>query len=412
MNEHKIELIAIGDEILIGHTLDINSNWIANQLSDNGFRLRWLSTVGDNASDLRHQIRRAWERADTVILTGGLGPTHDDITRPVVTRFFDDQLVIREDLKQMITDRFAERRMTPPPGYNVMAEFPRQAEPILNQHGSAPGIHYAKSGKNLFALPGVPIEMRGMVENYVLPLLNNNRLEVHRHHIFRTTGIGESHLSQLIGDPAEFDRVGLAYLPSIDHGVTIRLSIFGDDDSKVENILKSAAVKVRERIAKYIYTEDSRSLAEIIIDKLRSKNQRLAIAESCTGGMICSRIVSVSGSSDVFERGFITYSNEAKSGLLGIDPTIIEINGAVSSETAAAMAIGARQQASVDYGLSVTGIAGPTGGTEEKPVGLVFIGLCTPVRMITEQHIFSGNRDSNRRRSTQAALTLLWKNLQ
>lgn len=411
MSTQNIELIAVGDEILIGHTLDSNSNWIAGKLSEHGLRLRWQSTVGDNSSDLRHQVRRAWERADVVILSGGLGPTHDDITRPVIAKFFNDKLVTRAELIQGIKDRFAERGLVPSPGYEIMGEFPSQAEPILNKHGSAPGIHYQKAGKNLFSLPGVPVEMQGMIESYVLPLLLKNRVDTYRHQIFRTSGMGESHLSQLIGNPADLGQVSLAYLPSIDHGVTIRLTAAESDETALEKVLHSAADKVRERIGRYIFTEDYRTLEEIILDKLRHKKQRLAVAESCTGGMICDRLVSVPGSSDVLERGYITYSNRAKSELLGIDPTIIETRGAVSSETAAAMAIGARQQADVDYGLSVTGIAGPTGGTEDKPVGLVFIGLCTPVRTIIEQFTFSGDRTNNRRRSAHAALNLLWKNL-
>ena len=411
MAELKIELITIGDEILIGHTVDSNSNWIANKLSEQGFRLRWHSTVGDNASDLRHQIRRAWNRADIVILTGGLGPTHDDITRPVVNQFFDDELVVRPDLKKMISDRFEARGLKAPPGYECMAEFPSRADPVLNDHGSAPGIHYQQDQKDLFALPGVPIEMRGMIEGRVIPHLISRRQGFYLYHIFRTTGIGESHLSRLIGDASIYKPVSIAYLPSIDHGVTIRLSLNGSDEAAANKQIEEASELVREQICEHIYIEDSRSLEEIIIDRLRQQGLKMAIAESCTGGMICDRLVSVPGSSDVFERGFITYSNDAKIELLGVDRSTIESEGAVSEQTASEMAEGARHRAGVDIALSVTGIAGPTGGAPEKPVGLVYIGYSDDKQTIIKRYQFSGNRDSNRRRSSQAALSLLWEQI-
>jgi len=411
MSELQIELISVGDEILLGHTLDTNSNWIANRLSENGFRLRWHSTVGDNASDMRHQLKRAWNRADVVIVTGGLGPTHDDITRPVLTSFFDDELVTRQDLVQRIEERFTHRGLKPPFGYDSMAEFPTRADPILNQHGSAPGIHFHEEGKNLFALPGVPVEMKEMISNFVLPKLERQRKGVYRYHIFRTTGIGESNLNEMIGDPLKLEPVKLAYLPSLDHGVTVRLSLTGNDADSVDAELNKRFDKVRLVICDYIYTEDKRSLPEVLLEMMRKRNLKLTVAESCTGGMICNRLVSITGSSDVFERGFITYWNEAKIDLLGVDPAIIDRYGAVSEETATAMAEGARERACVDLALSVTGVAGPTGGTTEKPVGLVFIGLADSKETIVEHHRFNGNRETNRRRSTQAALTLLWKRL-
>jgi len=409
--ELKIELITVGDEILIGHTLDSNSNWIAGRLSQHGLRLRWHSTVGDDASDLRHQIRRAWNRADIVILTGGLGPTHDDITRAVVARFFNDELVVRSDLAGMIAERFALRGMKPPPGCERLAEFPSRAEPILNAHGSAPGIHYQQDGKELFALPGVPVEMRGMVEDYVIPRITARRGETFRFRVFRTAGVGESNLSDLIGDPRRLEPVTLAFLPSIDHGVTIRISLTGSDEGDVEVELDRAAAIIRERVGEYVYTEDARTLEEVLLEQFRRRGWKLAVAESCTGGMICDRLVSIAGSSDVFERGFITYSNRAKVELLGVPADILEEHGAVSSETAAAMANGARERAGVDVALSVTGIAGPTGGTKDKPVGLVYAGFAGPSGTVAERYRFSGDRNTNRRRSAHAALNLLRRNL-
>ncbi len=323
MTELQIELISVGDEILIGQTLDTNAHWLANQLTESGYRLRWHSTIGDNESDMRHQFRRAWNRADVVIVTGGLGPTHDDITRPVLTNFFEDELVTRLDLAKRIEDRFTARGLTTPYGSERMAEFPSRAEPILNKEGSAPGIHFSEDNRDLFALPGVPVEMREMITNYVIPHLSKRRKGVFQYHIFRTAGIFESKLNELIGDPGLLEPVSLAYLPSIDHGVTLRLSLSGTDTAETNSILQSRVEKVRSMISDYVFTETEDCLAEVILDIMRNRKMKLAVAESCTGGLLSSNFVSVPGSSDVFERGFTTYSNESKTDLLGVNATLI-----------------------------------------------------------------------------------------
>ncbi len=407
----KIELITIGDEILLGHTLDTNSNWIASRLSECGFNLRWISIVGDNVSDMRHQLRRAWNRADVVLVTGGLGPTHDDITRPVIADFFNDELIARADLAEWIRDRFAQRGLKPPPGHELMSEFPSRAVPILNEHGCAPGIHYSLDDRELFAMPGVPSEMYGMLTETVLPILENRREKHYRFTLLKTAGAGESFLSEKIGDPNAFVPVHLAYLPSIDHGVTIRLSLSGSDVHEVDNILKKAEESIRSRISEFIYATGSTILEEVILNLLVEKKMRLTLAESCTGGLVTSRIVSVSGSSDAFERAFVTYSNESKIEVLGVDEEILANHGAVSSETAIAMAEGACQRANVDIAVSVTGIAGPTGGTDEKPVGLVYIAIADKRGTLVNRFRFAGDRDANRRRAAHAALVMLWQRL-
>ena len=407
----NIELITIGDEILLGHTLDINSHWIAQRLSDNGFRLRWHMTIGDNASDMRHVLRRALGRADVVILTGGLGPTEDDITRQVIARYFDDELIPRIDLEKTIRGRFSARGLSPPPGYEILAEFPSRAEPIPNAHGSAPGIHYCVDNSDLFALPGVPRELKGMFDNYVLPAIEAKRRDVFDFVLLKTTGIGESHLAEIIGDTGLLGDVSIAYLPSIGRGVSIRLSSSGNDREAVAAGMKNAAKHVRGLIDDYIFGTESDTLEAVILDIMRSRSLRLSLAESCTGGMICDRLIGVSGSSDVIDRGYVTYSNESKSELLSVDPSIIEQYGAVSHQVAAAMAEGARLKAGVDIAVSVTGIAGPTGGTAEKPVGLIYIGLADAERTDVQEYRFTGDRNSNRTRSAHAALTMLWRYL-
>lgn len=360
---------------------------------------------------MRHQLKRAWNRADIVLITGGLGPTHDDITRPVVAQFFDDELVTRRDLQERIETRFKARGYDAPYNYQLMAEFPTRANAILNEHGSAPGIHYEEEGKHLFAMPGVPTEMEEMLLYYALPRMDKHRLGAFRFHIFRTTGIWESHLDEIIGDPRVLEPVHLAYLPSIDHGVTLRLSMFGDDEDEVISTLKDRVDKVRSKIRDHVFTEDHRKLAEVLLEMMRERKMRLAVSESCTGGMICDRLIEIPGSSDVFERGFITYSNEAKVENLGVPQKILDEHGAVSEQTAKAMAEGAWKAAEADIGISVTGIAGPTGWTDEKPIGLVYVAVSDKDKTICEKHIFQRDRSTNRRRSVQAALTLLWKRL-
>jgi nicotinamide-nucleotide amidase len=409
--ELKIELISIGDEILIGHTLDTNSNWIASTLSEKGMRLRWISVVGDNESDLKHQLKRAWNRVDVVLLTGGLGPTHDDITRPVVAKFFDDEIVTKPDLLNDIRDKFARRGLDMPVNAGIMAEFPEQATAIPNNHGAAPGIHYKRGEQNLFAMPGVPREMKGMFEDYVLPLIASFGESTYRYRLIKTAGAGESHLAELIGSESKLEPVKLAFLPSIDNGVTVRISMSSDDVNYVEEKLDNAFELISKRISGFIYAEGDVSLEETLIDLLRNKGMKLALAESCTGGLVANRIVSIPGSSDVFDRGFVTYSNESKIEMLGVDPEILEQHGAVSLETALAMAKGARERAGVDIAASVTGIAGPTGGTEEKPVGLVYIAVADKDGSKVRRFRFTGDRQANRCRSAFSVLVELWQRL-
>ena len=411
MSELKIELIAIGDEILIGHTLDTNSNWIATRLVEQGFPLRWISVIGDNASDLRHQLKRAWNRADLVLLTGGLGPTHDDITRPVITSFFEDKLETRDDITKTIQARFAARDSGPPPGYEILAEFPSRARVIPNNHGSAPGIHYSLDERDLIAMPGVPVEMRGMMDGYVLPLLEKRRDELYRFMIIRTAGIGESNLSHLIGDAEQFEPVKLAYLPSIDHGVTLRIYMSGRDETQIQDLLVQTEKTIHERAGDYIYATGKTDFEQVIMGMLESAGMKLALAESCTGGMIADRIVGIPGSSKVFDRGFVTYSNQAKIEMLGVNELILEKHGAVSAETAVAMAEGALKNSNADIAVSVTGIAGPTGDTADKPIGLTYIAVADERGNEVKHYQFIGDRDSNRRRSAFTALLLLWNRL-
>lgn len=403
-----IELLTIGDEILIGHTVDANANWIAQRLSDLGMRLNRITVVGDNEIDIKDELSRLWQRSEVVFVTGGLGPTHDDITRPVLADFFNDSLEYREDIAESIRQRFVRRGMNPSPGYEQMAYFPAKAQIMINPRGSAPGIHYEDNSKRLFAMPGVPSEMQAIFSGYIESRLATNSVSF-KFHLFRTSGIGESHLSEMIGNEAKYSPVKIAYLPSIDHGVSIRLSVSDLPVQSLLDVLDEAVIRVRERIEGYIFSEHSKTIEEVIIDNLRTKGLQLAIAESCTGGMICDRLISVPGCSDVFDRGYVTYSNVAKMECLGVKQETLDKFGAVSEQTALEMAIGTLVNSKADEALSVTGIAGPSGDSPTKPIGLTYLGYADKKTTIAQKFIFSGNRDTNRRRATLAALTLLWK---
>jgi len=411
MDELRIDLIAIGDELLVGHTLDTNSHWIARRLVENGLRLRRLIWSSDQESDILANLSSSWKEADVVIFTGGLGPTHDDITRPAIAGFFSDQLIYNKEIADSIRRRYLRRGIASAPGWEAMAMFPKQASPIPNEHGAAPGIHYMLDDKELYAVPGVPIEMRGMLDEYIIPRLIARRKGTFQYCLIRTTGIGESHLAALIGDPRDLEPIKLAFLPSVETGVTLRLSCFARTPEEASAALAESTNKVTAKITPYIYGMDEQPLEAAILDLMRQRKLKIAVAESCTGGMICSRFVSVPGSSDVLERGYITYSNDAKRELLGVSEETLNQHGAVSAETAREMAHGARERASVDLGLAVTGIAGPSGGSVEKPVGLVYIGISDSTGTDTVRYQFAGDREDNRRRATLAALTLIYNRI-
>lgn len=411
MAELAIELLAVGDELLMGMTLDTNSHSIAGSLAREGFRLKRMSWVADKAEELKAALEESWERSDIVIVTGGLGPTCDDITRPVIASFFNDTLERRADIRESIRQRYQRRGITPSSDWEIMTEFPLSADPIPNSHGAAPGIHYIREGKELFAIPGVPTEMRGMLDEFIIPKLRSLSTGNYRFRIIKTAGTGESHLAELIGDPGRIEPVGLAFLPSLDHGVTLRLSVYSEKIDSQNDPLDVAEETVVAAVKPYIYARQDQPLESVIIDILRERGFKLGLAESCTGGMIATRFVSIPGSSDVFDRGLVTYSNKAKIELLNVPVGIIDQFGAVSRETAQSMAEGLRENSGVDIALSVTGIAGPGGGSEDKPVGTTFIGIADHKGYEVKRFSFAGNRDENRRRSAHTALMMLYRRL-
>ena len=406
----KAEIISIGDELLIGQVVNTNASFLARKLTELGWDVRWITTVGDHAEDLRRALLVALERSDVVIATGGLGPTHDDITKHVAAKLFGAKLVRNEALLQRLQRVFAERGLKMAKVNEEQALVPDTAELLENTRGTAPGLLFERNGKRCFILPGVPVEMNVMWENAVRPRLTVGP-RPRRQRTVRTTGLPESTLFEKLGQVEELGRwVQVAFLPKA-AGVDIRLTARGETEREADEKLQRAVTYVLERVGEYVYGYDQQNLEDAVAELLFAGKKTVSVAESCTGGLLAHKLTNVSGSSEYFERGVVAYSNRAKMEILGVPEATLVRHGAVSAETAEAMAAGVRQLSGTDFGVSTTGIAGPTGGTPEKPVGLVFIGLASAERVFSKRFLFFKDRLQNKERFAQAALNLLRKEL-
>ena len=404
---YSAEILTIGNEIVTGLVADTNSGVITRRLDSLGISVPRHVSVGDDKEEIAEALKQALERVDCVILTGGLGPTHDDITKQVLCRFFDSVLVTDAEVKRRIDSIFQSRGRETPQAAYTQAEVPEKATILHNTQGTAPGLLFEKNGKRVYSLPGVPLEAEHLLETYIVPHLENLGTIKVQHRILKTTGSPESVLWEEIGPVSPFEEyVRVASLPSL-LGVRIRFTASGKDSKETTAQLDAAEKLLREKIDHHIFAVDDETLEGNIGDLLKKKKWTLAVAESCTGGLIGHRLTNVSGSSEYFLEGAVTYSNEAKQIRLGVDPALIEAHGAVSEEVATAMAEGIRQKSGSDFGLAVTGIAGPTGGTPDKPVGLTFIAVTGPQGTQCEQFRFHQDRVRNKERAAQAALNLL-----
>ncbi|MGB2696774.1 MAG: competence/damage-inducible protein A, partial [Candidatus Zixiibacteriota bacterium] len=397
----KAEVITIGDEILLGQTIDTNSAFISRELSQLGIDVNYKTSVGDDIQTISEALTTGLSRADLVITTGGLGPTNDDITKKAIVKVFKRNLVFHEEILKKVEEGFRKRGMEMPKINQNQALQPQGSKALPNQFGSAPGIFIQEKDKIFFALPGVPLEMRSIMENDVLPLLQRvSEVKVFQRKL-RTTDMPESLIYEMI-EPIINNRpeVKVAFLPGF-LGVDIRLN------SESQEKLEGMENNIKEVLGNSIYGEDDISLEEVVGKLLKDKGKTISVAESCTGGLIGKRFTNVSGSSEYFERGVVSYSNQAKMEILKVPQDMIEKHGAVSEQVAILMAEGIRKISRTDYGLSVTGIAGPTGGTEEKPVGLVWIGFAHENDSFAQKFLFGEDRETNRQRAAQAALNLV-----
>jgi nicotinamide-nucleotide amidase len=389
----KIEIIGIGNELITGRVIDQNTGYAAARLHSYGFEVSRIVLIGDQPKEIRTALRKAEKRAAAILVTGGLGGTQDDLTIETVGRTFKRNLVLHEGLQSQIK-RFLNQRSIPwDPLFEKMAWIPEGAE-LFHPRPKACGFMLLEKGKPFFFLPGVPVEMHRLMDHYVIPYLLQNLPagEVLRQRIYKIYGLLEPEINEKLKDLEDrFESLQLGFYPNFpEHHLT--LLVRGRRPSPTESLLDSIEKIVEERLGPFLICKNTQTLEEVAGDLLKTARRTLSVAESCTGGLISHRITNVPGSSDYFERGVIVYSNRAKTELLGVPKRILTRHGAVSRETVCLMAEGVRGQSGSDLGLAVTGIAGPGGGSEEKPVGTVWIALATAQGTRADRFLFSGNR--------------------
>ncbi len=405
-------ILSIGDELLIGQVVNTNASSIAAKLSDAGIDILRIVTLGDSAADIGRALRESIDEADAVILTGGLGPTHDDLTKRVVADFFGLPLVTDPGLRERIAALLAARGIAWSDAAQEQALVPSGAVIIPNRYGTAGGIQIEKSGVIVLALPGVPYEMEQMMTDSVVPLLSarhSGPVSVHR--TIRTAGISESALAARLDVPACLPPgVKLAFLPALT-GVRLRLDASGPNRGEAERLIAAVEGVIRERGGRFVYGQEDDELEAVVGSLLRSSHRTLACAESCTGGTLGKKISSVPGSSAYFLGSVVAYADRVKTGLLGVNPAAIGTHGAVSREVALAMASGVRSVTGAEIGIAVTGIAGPGGGSPEKPVGTVWIAYADGDGAVALKQSFGEGRERVVERATAAALDLLRRKL-
>ena len=398
----KAALITIGNELLSGFTVNTNASWIGLELGKIGIEITVHRTIQDKKSEIMFELKEISKKASAVIVTGGLGPTHDDVTASAFYSYFDDTPVFDEEYWNDLTDRFSKINYKIPDVNRNQAMKPEKGEVIQNELGSARGLYFKKGGCHIFALPGVPKEMKAMINNSVITILKDQVRNPLITRTIRTTGIPESALAEKINEKIKIDysQCSVAFLPKLT-GVDIRLSC---RNIKIIQDIEEILTPV---IEKYVYGYDNVSLEEVVGNRLRELGLTLATAESCTGGLLGHRITGVSGSSDYYLGGVVSYNNKAKMELLGVKKQTLEKFGSVSEETVREMAQGVKSLFKTDLGISISGIAGPTGGSPEKPVGLIYIGLSSEKEVTIKKFNFFRDRDSNKRISSQVALNMI-----
>ncbi len=413
----KAEILTIGDEILIGQITNTNSVWIAQQLNLMGIKIVHMASISDNENEIIKALEDATLRAEFVFITGGLGPTKDDITKKTIAKFFNTELIINETVLKMVSDYFLKRdKKLLPTNYN-QALVPKSCQVILNQNGTAPGIWMKKNNTVFISMPGVPYEMKSMMTEIILPKIKiENNLPFIYHHTVHTTGLGESALAELIADWEDKlinKNIKLAYLPQPGI-VRLRLSTFGNNLDVLKKNIYLAIEELNIIIEEFIfgyenYGEESPSLEKIVSKLLREKKQTLALAESCTGGYISNLFVQLPGASEIFKGAIVPYTNFSKQDLLNVDKTIFESDGAVSKQCVIQLAKQVLLKFNSDYSIAISGIAGPSGGSDEKPVGTVWIAVANKDEVNALKFQFGDHRQRNIIMSSNAAINLLRK---
>ncbi|HET8827768.1 MAG TPA: competence/damage-inducible protein A [Pelobium sp.] len=406
------ELITIGDEILIGQIVDTNSAWMATELNKIGIKVKQISSVSDDTEHILEALMEAEQRADLILITGGLGPTKDDITKKTLARYFNcDDFILHKPSLDVIERIFVKYNRPLLEVNKQQAMVPSVCEVILNEQGTAPAMLFRKNSKIFISMPGVPYEMKNIMSNSVIPLIQKTyNLPAIYHQTILTAGVGESFLAEIL-EPLEDslpDYIKLAYLPKLG-SVRLRLSTTEHASEALINEVKAFADKITAAIPDYWIAKEDLPIEKVVLNLMQQKSLTLSVAESCTGGEISKTITQHAGCSSVFLGGAITYSNKLKVKVLGVSAHTLEKFGAVSEETVKEMAKGAIVNFESDYSVAVSGVAGPDGGTAEKPVGTVWIAVANKKEVIAKKFTFGNKRIQNIERATMAAFTLLFR---
>ncbi len=408
----KIEILTTGDELMSGLTRDGNFQWAGEILTALGFDVAYHTTVGDDKETIKSVFNTAKSRADAVIVTGGLGPTPDDLTIEAVSNFLDVGVELNQPALDMMTERFRKIGRTVSETNMKQVYLPKGSTVLLNKWGTAPGFSYEVEDTVFFFLPGVPKEFRAMMDEYILPELKKRNPQMKKScmRLVKTFGLPESEVAQKL-EGIERKGVKLGYRAHF-REIHLRVSSFGDIENEAQSLMDEFLSEINSRLGSYVFTTEGEMLEEVVTALLKEHNLTLATAESCTGGLLSHRITNVPGSSSCFLEGVVSYSNEAKSKILGVPMTLIDSHGAVSAQVVEAMARGVMELADSDIGIGISGIAGPGGGTPEKPVGTVYIGLYSETKgAISHKFQFHGTREEIKLVTVLKALDMIRQSL-
>lgn len=405
----NISILTIGDELLIGQVVNTNASWMAQQCTSAGASIVAQSVVADKEQSILSELERLSTCSEVILVTGGLGPTHDDITKEVVARFVGTTLEMHQPWLDHLTNWMKQRGREISERNKLQALVPKSARVLNNPLGTAPGLWLQHNSVGIVCMPGVPDEMKYLVAEFVLPFIRqqiaSTNASITTYRTLHTTGIPESTLADLLGDIHQLlQGASLAFLPNY-NGVRLRIGVTGTVDATPE--LDRIEREIRAKAGHYIFAVGTTTLAESVAELLINNKETVSVAESCTGGMLGAAFTAIPGSSAWMEGGVISYSYAAKTELLGIPNELMIQVGAVSEEVAAAMSNGIRTRLNTTYGIGITGVAGPSGGTPEKPVGTVWISVCSEERTVTRKFVFGVDRNQNRERSVGAALGML-----
>jgi nicotinamide-nucleotide amidase len=404
-----IHIITVGDEILIGQTIDTNSAWMGETLNRFGARIQEITTVADDLEDIVNSLERAFERCDIVLMTGGLGPTKDDVTKKAITEYYGTDFVFSQATYDRIVSLFKKWGRSTTAAHREQCYMPSNAELLLNKKGTAPGMWMERDGKVLVSMPGVPYEMKYLMEFEVIPrLVNNYQTEAIAHRTIRTVGEGESRIAARIEDFEESlpEHIKLAYLPGSGQ-VKLRLTGRGKTQQILEQELEALEQQLVPQIEELVYGYDKTSLEEAIGELLKSQGKKMATAESCTGGYIAHKLTSISGSSAYYWGSVVAYDNRIKQELLNVPADTLATYGAVSEPTVRAMVKGLLERFPVDVGVAVSGIAGPGGGTPDKPVGTIWLAVGNGERVHTQKLQMGKDRLRNIQYASVQALNMV-----